>query len=176
MTVAARTSNKKARAQGKSAEKKPAARRGMARSRGSWEQKLRPELEARVVRDPRIGDRLLIATPLLIGEAMSHVPRGHVITLSALRAQLASRFKADRTCPLTTGIFAAILAGVVGEDIAKRKKPRWPIWRLVRDDGTLSTNWALDSRYRAALLREEGVKVTRASATWRVLLPATIHA
>ncbi|MGE5339448.1 MAG: hypothetical protein ACM3PU_16585 [Gemmatimonadota bacterium] len=144
----------------------------MARSRSGWESKLRPELQPRVVRDPKLGDRLLIATPLLIGEEVARVGRGDVITFSDLRARLAARFKADRTCPLTTGIFAAILAGVVGEDIARRRKPRWPIWRLVRDDGVLSPKWPLDSRYRAALLRDEGLRVTRDKLTWRVLSEA----
>jgi hypothetical protein len=141
----------------------------MARSRSSWETKLRPELEPRVVRDPRLGDRLLIPTPLLVAEEVARALRGDVIRVSELRTRLATRFKADRTCPLTTGIFAAIIAGAVSEDIARRRRPRWPIWRLVRDDGRLHTNWALDTRYRAALLREEGLKVTRAGDAWRVL-------
>jgi len=163
MTVAARTSNRKEPKGG------AVARRGMARARSGWEPKLRPELEPRTVRDPRLGDRLLIATPLLIAEEVARVARGNVITFSEVRARLARRFKSDRTCPLTTGIFAAILSGVVSEDIARKRRPRWPIWRLVRDDGTLSPNWPLDSRYRAALLREEGLRVTRAGTTWRVL-------
>jgi len=141
----------------------------MARTQSSWESKLRPELEPRVVRDPRLGDRLLIATPLLIAEEIARVPRGDVITFSEVRARLARRFKADRTCALSTGRFAAIVSGAVGEDIARSRKSRWPIWRLVRDDGVLSPNWPLDSRYRAALLREEGVRVTRAGVNWRVL-------
>ena len=161
MTVAARTSNRKA--------KEPiAARKGMARTRSSWESKLRPELEPRVVKDPRLGDRLLIATPLLVAEEVARIARGDVMTFSELRARLARRFKADRTCPLSTGILATIIAGVVGDDITRRRRPRWPIWRLVRDDGTLSPNWPLDSRYRAALLREEGMRVTRTKLTWRI--------
>ena len=161
MMVTARTSNKKTRAAG--------TRRAMARSRSGWEAKLRPELQPRVVRDPRHGDQLLIPTPLLVAEEVARVARGKVLTLSELRGSLAKRFKADRTCPMTTGIFAAIVAGAVSEDIARRRKPRWPIWRLVRDDGTLNPNWPLSGRYRAALLREEGMRVTRGKMAWRVL-------
>jgi hypothetical protein len=142
----------------------------MARSRTGWEVKLRPELQPRVVRDPRQGDQLLIPTPLLVAEEVGRVARGKVLTLSELRTSLAKRFKADRTCPMTTGIFAAIVAGAVREDIARRRKPRWPIWRLVRDDGSLNPNWPLSGRYRAALLRDEGMTVTRAGTTWRALV------
>lgn len=159
--VAARASKKKTRAAG--------VRRGMAHSRSGWEVKLRPELQPRVVSDPRHGDQLLVPTPLLVAEEIARVVRGKVLTLSELRAGLAKRFKADRTCPMTTGIFAAIVAGAVKEDLVRRRKPRWPIWRLVRDDGTLNPNWPLSGRYRAALLRGEGMTVTRAGATWRAL-------
>ena len=141
----------------------------MKRTRASWEEKLRPDLAPKVVRDPKLGGRLLVATPLLLAEEVARVRRGDVITFSKLRARLAARFKADRACPLTTGIFAGIVAGAVGEDIAHRRKPRWPIWRLVRDNGMLNENWALDSRYRAALLRDEGLRVTRVNDTWKVL-------
>ena len=58
---------------------------------------------------------------------------------------LAQRFGADRTCPLMTGIFVKIIAGAVAEDLAQGRKPRWPVWRLVNDNGTLSTTWPLDA-------------------------------
>lgn len=135
----------------------------------NWEARLRPELQPRIVRDKRSGESLLLPTPLLVGEVVSAVPRGQVITLSQLRDQLAQRFSAAKTCPLMTGIFAGILAGVVADDLGQRRKPRWPIWRLVRDDGTLNPKWALDVLYRASMLRAEGLRLTRRNGTWAVL-------
>lgn len=159
MTLAERTSNKA-----------PApAVRGMVRTRAGWNEKLRPALIPRVVDDPKRGGKLLIATPLLLAEEVARTPRGAVITFSQLRDRLARRFDADRTCALTTGIFAAILAGAVGDDILHERKARWPIWRLVKDDGALNPNWPLDARYRAALLREEGLRVTWMKKGWKVL-------
>lgn len=143
--------------------------RGMARTRGGWEARLRPELEPRVVRDARLGDFLLIATPLLVAAEVARVERGQVITMAQLRQRLAARHGGDRACPLTTGIFAAIVAGAVGEDLARQRRPRWPIWRLVGADGLLNANWPLDARYRAALLREEGRAVTASNGSWKVL-------
>ena len=135
----------------------------------NWEAKLRPELQPRIVTEKRGGESLLLPTPLLVGEIVSAVPRGQVITLSQLRDQLAQRFNTAKTCPLMTGIFAGILAGVTADDLGQRRKPRWPIWRLVRDDGTLNSKWALDVLYRASLLREEGMRLTRRNGTWAVL-------
>lgn len=134
-----------------------------------WEEKLRPELEPRVADDARRGIRLLLPTPLLIGEVIASTPRGRVITASQLRQRLAEKFNAEDTCPLMTGMFATILAGVVVEDLTQHRKPRWPVWRLVRDDGTLHPKWPLDPLYRAAMLRQEGVRLTRRRGHWAAL-------
>lgn len=175
--VAARTPNisrvphavRPVRASTAGAPKRPGARSKSARA--GWEAKLRPELAPRVVEDGRRGggSRLLLPTPLLVGEVVAAIPRGRVMTLGQLRRALAARFDADSTCPLMTGMFATILAGAVVEDISQRRKPRWPIWRLVRDDGTLHPKWPLDPLYRATLLRQEGVRLTRRNGHWAAL-------
>jgi hypothetical protein len=139
------------------------------RPRKSWEEKLRVGLQPRVIDDPKRGDRLLIATPLSIGEEIARVARGEVITFTQLRERLARRFGADRTCPLTTGIFAMILAGATSEDLSRQRPARWPIWRLVQDDGILHPKWPLDARYRATMLAAEGLRITRTPARWKVL-------
>lgn len=140
-----------------------------SKSRRSWEDKLRPDMAPKVVRDPRMGDRLLVATPMLVAAEVTGIPAGQVLTMSNLRARLAAHFAADRACPLTTGMFAAIVAGAVREDLLRRHQPRWPIWRLVNDDGTLNPRWVLETRYRAARLREEKLDVIWHGRTWRVL-------
>jgi len=173
--VAARTPNisraphaaRPARASAASATQRPGAR--AKGTRAGWEAKLRPELAPRVVEDRRRGGRLLLPTPLLVGEALAAIPPGRTMTMGQLRHALAARFDADATCPLMTGIFAAILAGAVCEDLGQRRKPRWPIWRLVRDDGTLHPKWPLDPLYRATLLRQEGVRLTRRNGHWAAL-------
>ena len=139
------------------------------RAPSNWEAKLRPELAPRVVEDRRRGGRLLLPTPLLIAEAVVAIPRGQVMTLGELGRALAERFDADRTCPLMTGIFATILAGTVAEDLGQRRKPRWPMWRLVRNDGTLHPKWPLDALYRATMLREEGVRITHRRGHWAAI-------
>lgn len=146
---------------------RPAPRRKSAHA--SWEAKLRPGLEPRVVEDRRRGGRLLLPTPLLVGEAVAAIPGGRVMTIGQLRSALARRFHADTTCPLMTGIFATILAGAVAEDLGKGRKPRWPIWRLVREDGTLNPKWPLDALYRATVLRQEGVRLTHRNGHWAAI-------
>jgi alkylated DNA nucleotide flippase Atl1 len=173
--VAARTPNisrapseeRAARVVSSAAASAPASRRKGARV--SWQAKLRPDLQPEVVEDRRRGGTLLLPTPLLVGEIVAAIPTGQIMTMGQLRAQLAQRFHADRACPLMTGIFATILAGAVAEDLGQRRKPRWPIWRLVQDDGTLHPKWPLDSLYRAAMLREEGVRLTHHNGHWAAI-------
>lgn len=162
MSVAARTSNVIIR----QALPRQAAARGMAAARAGWEAKLRPDLEPKVVDDPRQGGRMLVATPLAVAAEVAKVRRGEVLTAGELRARLARHFHADRTCPLSTGIFLAIVAGAVSEDLRRGRKPRWPVWRVVADDGSLHPKWPLDARWRAAMLREEGLRVLRCPSGW----------
>jgi alkylated DNA nucleotide flippase Atl1 len=59
----------------------------------------------------------------------------------------------------------------VADDLTQGRKPRWPVWRLVNDSGTLSTTWPLDALYRATCLREEGVRLGHKGGAWQVLNP-----
>jgi alkylated DNA nucleotide flippase Atl1 len=166
--VAARTTNVVHAARRPAADTRRATR---ASSRKAWADRLRPDLLPEIVADRRHGDRLLLPTPLLLAEVIAQVPRGATITMTQLRDRLARRFGADRSCPLMTGTFVRILAGVVKEDLAQRRQARWPIWRLVGDDGRLSTTWPLDDLYRATRLREEGVTLGHARGAWQVRAP-----
>jgi alkylated DNA nucleotide flippase Atl1 len=150
-----------------------AAGRGVRRSRPAtgWEAKLQADPQPKVVIDRKLGDRMLVPTPALVAEEVAAIPRGEVLTVSALRARLAERFGADRTCPSTTAAVLAVLAGCVAEDLTRnRRAPRWPIWRVVGDDGRLEKNWPLSARWRASALREEGLSVRHAETTWAVEL------
>ena len=78
---------------------------------------------------------MLIASPLTVAEAVEQVPAGRVITMGGLRAQLAERYGAEYTCPLTTGIFLRIAAEAAVEEGDGGRQT--PYWRVVRDDGRL---------------------------------------
>lgn len=77
---------------------------------------------------------MLIASPLEIGKVVQKIPSGTVMTLPDLRHSLANKFKADYTCPLTTGIFLRILADAAEEEGSTAS---CPYWRVVRADGRL---------------------------------------
>lgn len=150
------------------------ARPARPRPAPDWNAKLRPDMQPRVVTDHRRGDRLLLPTPLLVAAEVLAVPAGRTLTMSQLRARLALRHDADRTCPLMTGMFVKVIAGAVADDLVHQRTERWPIWRLVADDGRISRDWPLDALYRATRLRGEGVKIGRKGDDWQVLEPGVM--
>src|SRR5437879_603056 len=105
--------------------------------------KLDKPQEPKIVRVPPTmsrfgGGMMLIPTPKLVDELVRKIPKGKLATVGELRRKLATEFKADVTCPLTTGIFLRIAAEAAEEDRANGRKRVTPYWRVVKDDGTLN--------------------------------------
>lgn len=110
---------------------------------------------------------MLIASPLTVAEAVEQVPAGRAITMGGLRAQLAERYGAEYTCPLTTGIFLRIAAEAAVEEGDGGRQT--PYWRVVRDDGRLLDKLPGGAAAQAKLLLAEGVGCRAAGARgWRL--------
>lgn len=130
-------------------------------SRTSWRAKLEKPQEPRLVTVPpkmsRFGSGLmLIPTPQLVDELIRKIPKGKLATVSELRRKLASDFKADVTCPLTTGIFVRIAAEAAEEDRERGRKRITPYWRIVKDDGTFNPKLPGGIAEQTRRLRAEG--------------------
>lgn len=102
--------------------------------------------------------RMLVASPLEVQEVVLRVPPGRVLRLGDLRATLATRFRADYTCAMTTGIFLRIVAEAALEERGKHG-PMVPYWRVVRDDGEFIDTLPGGPAALAALLEADGVAV-----------------
>jgi len=132
------------------------------RPRGGWRAKLEKEQEPKVVDVPpkmakRFGSgKMLIATSLLVDALMRQVPGGKLVTIGQIRERLARDFKADSTCPLTTGIFLRIAAETAEEDLRTGRKEITPYWRVVRDDGSLNERFPGGVEAQYERLKEEG--------------------
>jgi len=134
----------------------------------TWQEKLEnpPKGLPKVVKGPakwqkRFGGRkVLIATPLLVDKIVRKIKKGKLITIGQIREKLAKSFKADATCPLTTGIFLRIISEVAEEDLKKGKKQASPYWRVVRDNGSLIEKFPQEARLQAKHLKKEGHKLT----------------
>lgn len=140
---------------------------GKFKSRTSWREKLEnsPEGLPKVVNGPAKwekrfgGRRVLVPTPLLVDAVIRKVRKRKLITVNQIRQRLAKEFKADSTCPLTTGIFIRIAAETAQEDLQSGKKRITPYWRVLKKDGSLNPKFPGGVKAQAARLRKEGHKI-----------------
>jgi hypothetical protein len=137
------------------------------KSRKSWREKLEnpPGGLPKVVNGPAKwekrfgGRRVLVPTPLLVDALIRKVRKRKLITVKQIREQLAKDFKADSTCPLTTGIFIRIAAETAEEDLRMGKKRITPCWRVIKADGGLNPKFPGGVKAQAARLKKEGHKI-----------------
>jgi len=102
---------------------------------------------------------MVIPAPVEVDAIMKRVPRGRLITIAEIRAQLARKHGVTMACPITTGIFAWIAAHAAEEAAAHGAKSITPYWR------TLKTNGELNHKYPGGIsnlkrrLKGEGHRV-----------------
>jgi alkylated DNA nucleotide flippase Atl1 len=101
-----------------------------------------------------------------VADVVATIPRGQVITMGALRARLAVQSGRADLSAMVVGRTLALLAGAVARNLRGGGQARWPIWRVVNDNGQLPGNWPLDARWRAATLRDEGCVIRYAGNCW----------
>jgi len=140
------------------------------KSRKSWREKLEnhPKGLPKVVNGPakwekRFGGRkVLVPTPLLVDGLMRKVPKGKLVTVKQIREKLAKDFKAESTCPLTTGIFIRISAETAEEDLRAGERRITPYWRVLKQDGGLNPKFPGGVKAQAKHLKQEGHKILQA--------------
>lgn len=138
------------------------------RSRTPWQQKLEHPNQRlpKIVRVPakwraRFGTgTMAIAHPRHVDALIRRVSKGCVVTQTQLRERLARKYKADHTCPLTTGIFVRIISEVAEEARRAGKNQITPYWRVLRDDGSLNEKFPGGAAAQARRLRQEGFAIS----------------
>lgn len=134
------------------------------KTRKTWREKLEnpPKGLPKVVNGPPKwekrfgGKRVLVPTPLLVDELIRKVPKRKLVTVKQIRERLAKDFKADSTCPLTTGIFIRIISEVAEEDLRMGRKQITPYWRVIRDDGSMNEKFPGGVKAQSKKLKEDG--------------------
>lgn len=144
----------------------------------SWYEKLHKEMQPKIVEVPekwamKIGQgRLLVPTPLLVDEAIRKIPKGKLATVNGLRDYLADSFRADMTCPLTTGIFLNISAHAAEEEKQKGKVRVTPWWRVLKEGGHLNPKFPGGTDIQRKLLQKEGYRVVKGKTAGQWLVDA----
>ncbi|MCB0635770.1 MAG: hypothetical protein KDC54_04100 [Lewinella sp.] len=81
----------------------------------------------------KAGQLMLIATPRIIDDYVRQIPPGHLVDPKTMREDLALEYRAETTCPVTTGIFLRIVAEAAYEEYqqGKPKEEITPFWRAI---------------------------------------------
>lgn len=123
----------------------------------SWDEKYRGARapHVTVLQKPfagvRAGERLFVASPLLLDERIRAVPPGSTLDPVALRADLARENGAAATCPTSTAIFLRIVAE---RALERLDADPTPFWRVIAPDSPLARKLSCGSdliRLRRAL-------------------------
>lgn len=136
----------------------------MAYKRKTWAQKwaeavAKPDLP-KVWDCPEANERFVVPNPAEVEEIVRRVPKGEVVTLSQIARELASKHGTDTCCPMTTGIFAWILAYAAAEDQAS-PLAAVPWWRVVKTKGELNAKYPGAPELQKSLLESEGRTVAQ---------------
>ncbi len=106
------------------------------------------------------GSKMFIATPKLIDDYVKHIPFGKTAELSTMRNDLAIEYQADKTCPVTTGIFLRIVSEAAFEELQSGKpiEQVTPFWRMVDPKSKLAAKLECGPDFIENQRRIEAVK------------------
>ncbi len=107
----------------------------------------------------KAGDKMLIASPKLVEEYLFGLRKKQTKSVSDMRTELARKFKADGTCPLTASIFLRIVSELNLERMAAREKPSKiaPFWRVIDEKSPIAKKLSCGPEKVMALRRAEGI-------------------
>jgi hypothetical protein len=131
----------------------------------TWKQKLQEKKQPKlqVIEKPMAGipagGTLFTPTPQLVKEFMENIPKGQQVSFQQMRQQLAQTHQGDGTCPLSSSMFARIVAEAAWEDIEAGKDPSQvtPFWRVIEPNSTIAQKLACGSEFIEHMRKQEGI-------------------
>lgn len=144
--------------------------------RKSWSEKLRdnkglPRVEPITAKmSKRWGSgTVAIPAPIEVDEMMKSIPKGKLITINEIRVAIAKKHGATIGCPITTGIFAWIVAHAAEEQKMKGENNITPYWRTLKVGGVMNEKYPGGAEAQKRLLEIEGHKVVKKGQRYMVV-------
>ena len=105
----------------------------------------------------RAGSTMFVATPKIVDECVNKIPDGRFITMPELRADLATEYDCDATCPVSTAIFLRVAAEAALEKLATGAEVRdiTPFWRVVAPGDKIGSRLPIDRQWLEQRRAEE---------------------
>lgn len=93
-----------------------------------------------------VGQTMYVATPQIVDAYVRHIPYGETRSVPDMREALAKREACHGTCPMSSAIFARMVAEAALEDMAEGKSPSEvaPFWRLISSKDKIAKKLAID--------------------------------
>ena len=101
--------------------------------------------------DISAGDKMLISSPEKITDFIYTIPKGSFFTIKELRRGLALKAGADKTCPVTTGIFLRMAIEQNKDDV------NFPYWRVIDEKHPVVKKLNLDRKLIKKRRVDEGI-------------------
>ena len=107
------------------------------------------------------GEMMLVATPQLVADYISNIPKGEARSIAELRQALAQQHDCHGTCPLSTSIFIRIAAEAALEDFnaGHAVTAITPFWRVVEPGSKIAKRLSIDDAWIALQRATEGLAV-----------------
>ena len=106
------------------------------------------------------GDKLFIATPVMVRDYMKKIRKGSAKTIVQMREEFAKAHKATATCPMTASIFARIAAEAAIEEMEDGKPVEkiTPFWRLIDAKSPIAKKLSCGTAFVAKMRTKEGIE------------------
>jgi hypothetical protein len=110
----------------------------------TWQEKFETKKQEEVNKletgfaDIKAGETMLISTPRKIVEYINSIPKAENRDLPRMRQDLARMAGADKTCPVTSGIFTRIVSERSLELMAEGEEPLAPFWKVIDPESPLA--------------------------------------
>ena len=102
---------------------------------------------------------MLVATPAVVDGYIRDITRGQRSDLTRMRRDLAVQFHADKTCPVTSGIFLRIVAEAAWEEYQSGKPLSriTPFWRMIAPDSSTARKLTFGIDWLRKQREKEGI-------------------
>jgi hypothetical protein len=135
----------------------------MARKRKTWAEKLADAKakmpEAHTFYCDKSEQRLVVPAVNEIEGLMRRVRKGRLITMKQMTDLLRERHQVDACCPMTTGIFAWIIAHAAHDQEQAGRKRVVPWWRTLKTGGEINPKYPGNGTVQQKKLEAEGHRV-----------------
>ena len=111
--------------------------------------------------DIKAGEKMLIPSPKIVDEYIKHIPKGKESSLAQMRKDLAAEFNADKTCPVTSGIFIRIVSEAAYEEygLGKALNKITPFWRIINEKSPAAKKFSFGIDFLKEQRRKEKLPV-----------------